>query len=284
MIGQQMRQHIQLLTQMTLLTSYDPMWQTLNQHCKEMTNELFSKSLIIKSTNQQQMSTSIFAQDNLFPSLGVVQEWEKMSQNPTEVLKTTKGEKYNMSPKLIDFMANKSGAFVYPQLLPQSAISPAEDKMVFWSGGEDELIALQLEEYEKSNPNAKKSQANCLKDIHKNLIRNKTVPQIRSRYKNQTKKVLVEKGKNDTNTHGSGPINAILYYKEHKKAPRNTELYRLLPYGGNNVWMKLKDMPLSEFPSLWKKQIQKLNGIEATEGGGELPESKMVQGFSSSGN
>ena len=283
MIGQQMRQHIQLLTQMTLLTSYEPMWQTLNQHCKEMTNELFNKSLIIKSTNQQQMSTSIFAQDNLFPSLGVVQEWEKLSQNPTDVVKTTKGEKYNMSHQLMDFMANKPGAFIYPQLLPQSAISPAEDKMVFWSGGEDELIALQLEDYEKSNPNAKKSQASCLKNIHRNLIRNKTVPQIRSRYKNQTKKVLIEKGKSDVNVQGNGPMNAILYYREHKKAPRNTELYRMLPYGGTGSWLKLKDMPLSEFPIMWRKYLEKLSGSEATEGGSELSDTAPVQEFSNSG-
>ena len=283
MIGQQIRQHIQLLTQMTLLTSYDPMWQTLNQHCKEMTNELFTKSLIINSTKQHPMSTSIFAQNNLFPSLGVVQEWEKLSENPSEVAKTTKGEKYNLSPKLINFMANKSGAFIYPQLLPHSAISPAEDKMVFWSGGEDELIALQLEEYERSNPSTKKSQASCLKDIHKNLIRNKTVPQIRSRYKNQTKRVLVEKGKNDTNTNGSGPMNAILYYKENRKAPRNTELYRLLPHEGNNAWMKLKDMPVSDFPINWRKYILKLNGIDATEGGGEISDPKTIPEFSSAG-
>jgi len=279
MIGQQMRQHIQLLTQMTLLTSHDPMWQTLNQHCKEMTNELFTKSLVIQSTEQRQINSSIFAQDNLFPSLGVVQEWEKLSLSPTEVVKTTKGEKYNMSPKLIEFMANKT-AFMYPQLLPQSAISPAEDKMVFWSGGEDELIALQLEDYERSNPNAKKSQANCLRNIHRNLIRNKTVPQIRSRYKNQTKKVLIEKDKSDINTAGNGPMNAILYYKENRKAPRNSELYQLLPYGGNSVWMKLKDMPLSEFPILWRKYIQNLNGIEATEGGNEILETLPVQELS----
>ena len=282
MIGQQMRQHIQLLTQMTLLTSHDPMWQTLNQHCKEMTNELFTKSLVIQSTEQRQINSSIFAQDNLFPSLGVVQEWEKLSLSPTEVVKTTKGEKYNMSPKLIEFMANKT-AFMYPQLLPQSAISPAEDKMVFWSGGEDELIALQLEDYERSNPNAKKSQANCLRNIHRNLIRNKTVPQIRSRYKNQTKKVLIEKDKSDINTAGNGPMNAILYYKENRKAPRNSELYQLLPYGGNSVWMKLKDMPLSEFPILWRKYIQNLNGIEATEGGNEILETLPVQELSYQG-
>jgi hypothetical protein len=282
MIGQQMRQHIQLLTQMTLLTSFDPMWQTLNGHCKEMTNELFSKSLIIKSTNHQQMSTSMFAQDNLFPSLGLVQEWEKLSSSPTEILKTAKGEKYNVSPKLMEFMANKPGAFLYPQLLPHSAINPAEDKMVFWSSGEDELIALKLEEYEKSNPSSKKSQASCLKTIHKHLIRNKTVPQIRSRYKNQTKKILVEKGKNDVNLSGSGPMNAILYYKEHQIAPRVTEFYQRIPYEAD-AWRKLKDMPPTYVPPVWRKYMQRLKGEDATEGVTEVSDVHSVQERSNTG-
>jgi len=283
MIGQQMRQHIQLLTQMTLLTSYDPMWQTLNGHCKEMTNELFSKSLIIKSTNNQQMSRSMFAQDNLFPSLGVVQEWEKCSSSPTEILKTAKGEKYNVSPKLMEFMANKSGAFLYPQLLPQSAINPAEDKMVFWSSGEDELIALKLEDYEKNNASSKKSQASCLKTIHTQLIRNKTVPQIRSRYKNQTKKILVEKGKNDVNLSGNGPMNAILYYKEHKIAPRVGDYYHITPCQGEYVWKTLKDMPTTYVPPVWRKYMQRLKGEDATEGATEISEVNNVQELSNAG-
>ena len=76
---------------------------------------------------------------------------------------------------------------------------------------------------------------------------------------------------------------SILYYKENRKAPRNSELYQLLPYGGNNVWMKLKDMPLSEFPVLWRKYIQNLNGIEATEGGNEILETLPVQELSYQG-
>ena len=284
MIGQQIRQHIQLLTQMTLLTSKEPMWQNLNDHCKEMTNELFSKSLVIKSTDQHQTHTSIVAQANLFPSLGVVQEWENLQFSPTEVQQGNKGEKYNLSPKLMEFMCDKPGAFIYPHLLPHSAINPAEDKMVFWSSGEDELIALQLEDYEKSNPSSKKCQANCLKDIHKNLIRNKTVPQIRSRYKNQTKKILIEKGKNDSSSSGNGGMNAILFYKEYKTAPRNSDFYQHVPYQTNDIWKKLKDMPLDDAPIVWKKHIGKLRGEkDLSEGGTDIIDTRPGQVYSNSG-
>ena len=78
-------------------------------------------------------------------------------------------------------------------------------------------------------------------------------------------------------------MNAILYYKEHRKAPRNTELYRLLPHEENNAWMKLKDMPVSDFPINWRKYILKLNGIDATEGGGEISDPKTITDFSSAG-
>ena len=63
LIAQQMRQHIQLLTQMSLLTAKDDYWQELHTDCRGMLSELMNRSF-----NQQY---SIYAQDNLFPSIQV---------------------------------------------------------------------------------------------------------------------------------------------------------------------------------------------------------------------
>ena len=63
LIAQQMRQHIQLLTQMALLTSKDEIWRELHQYCRKMLTELMTRSF-----SQQY---SIYAQDNLFPSMQV---------------------------------------------------------------------------------------------------------------------------------------------------------------------------------------------------------------------
>ena len=63
LIAQQMRQHIQLLTQMSLLTAKDDHWQELHTDCRGMLSELMNKSF-----SQQY---SIYAQDNLFPSIQV---------------------------------------------------------------------------------------------------------------------------------------------------------------------------------------------------------------------
>ena len=63
LIAQQMRQHIQLLTQMSLLTAKDDHWQELHTDCRGMLSELMNRSF-----SQQY---SIYAQDNLFPSIQV---------------------------------------------------------------------------------------------------------------------------------------------------------------------------------------------------------------------
>ena len=63
LIAQQMRQHIQLLTQMSLLTAKDDYWQELHTDCRGMLSELMNRSF-----SQQY---SIYAQDNLFPSIQV---------------------------------------------------------------------------------------------------------------------------------------------------------------------------------------------------------------------
>ena len=269
MIAQQMRQHIQLLTQMTLLTSHDPTWKGLQDDCKDMTKELVNTSF--------SQGYSIFAQDNLFPSLGVVQEWEALSQSPTEIQKTIRGTKYSISPQLMEFMASKT-VFIYPQLLPQSAIDPTEDKMVFWSTGEDDLIALRLEDYEKSRTDMKKCQQTCLKNISENLIRKKTVRQIRSRYKNQTKKLLQTKMDSD-----GGSINSILYYKLYKHAPRNSSFCHLLPYHASQI-LAPKHVSLSELPPVWNDYVKKLRGepdmsINITE----MVEKKSFQALSKQG-
>ena len=63
LIAQQMRQHIQLLTQMSLLTAKDDHWQELHTDCRGMLSELVTRSF-----SQQY---SVYAQDNLFPSIQV---------------------------------------------------------------------------------------------------------------------------------------------------------------------------------------------------------------------
>ena len=67
-ISQQMRQHIQLLTQMSLLSSKDLQWEVLNKDCKHMLDELYNRSY----NNYY----SVYNQDNLCPSLNMLEQWE----------------------------------------------------------------------------------------------------------------------------------------------------------------------------------------------------------------
>ena len=64
-----MRQHIQLLAQMALLTSKDDQWSDLHQDSKFMLSDIMSRSF-----NQQY---SIHAQDNLFPSIQMLADWDR---------------------------------------------------------------------------------------------------------------------------------------------------------------------------------------------------------------
>ena len=107
LVGQQMRQHIQLTTQMALLTSKsdDPQFTDSHLQCRSILSEIMTKSFCVQY--------SMFAQDNLFSSIKLVDDWNSNSMSVTQ----GKG----LSPSLMDLMGN-STAFIYPSLLPASAM------------------------------------------------------------------------------------------------------------------------------------------------------------------
>ena len=79
-------------------------------------------------------------------------------------------------------------------------------------------------------------------------------------------------------------MNAILFYKEYKTAPRNSDFYQHVPYQTNNIWKKLRDMPLDDAPIVWKKHIGKLRGEkDLSEGGTDTIDTKPGQEYSNSG-
>jgi hypothetical protein len=74
LLAQQMRQHIQLATQMALLTSKEPQWQELYSDSRTMLAECMSKSF--------ERQYSVYAQDNLFSSMAVLDEWDSSACLP----------------------------------------------------------------------------------------------------------------------------------------------------------------------------------------------------------
>ncbi len=143
-IGQQMRQHIQLLTQMSLLTSKDVQWQELHSDCRNMLSELMSRSYSCQY--------SIYAQDNLYSSINLLSEWDGCFARASQQKETKhekKSKKFELTDELVNFIADKP-AFIYPELLPTCALKPigvgCEEKPYF-AKAEDDLIALALEHF-----------------------------------------------------------------------------------------------------------------------------------------
>lgn len=68
LLAQQMRQHIQLLTQMTLLSSKDDLWKELYTDCRAMLSECSTRA-----SNPY----SVYNQDNLASSIQLTDEWDR---------------------------------------------------------------------------------------------------------------------------------------------------------------------------------------------------------------
>ena len=140
-INQQMRQHIQLLTQMSLLTSKDMQWDELHKDCRHMLNEVYSRS----------SGYSVYNQDNLYPSLNMLDAWDKNPALPsafkdTKLKNNRKVPKLDLNPEMIKFMG-ESQAFPYPEMLPISALKETREKALendkpYFAKAEDNLIAL----------------------------------------------------------------------------------------------------------------------------------------------
>ena len=243
LIAQQMRQHIQLITQMSLLTSNSEQWSELHNDCQNMMNELMNRSF-----NQQY---SMYAQDNLFPSINLLSEWDHLQKSPTDTKIVSKRPKLN--PELIEFMSEKS-AFIYPELLPIVALrnnyytnsKTGEDK-VFFAKGEDDLIALGLEHFyggtDKWKVKSNKGLTDAYNYISSSIMRGKTVKQLRLRVKNRKDKCR----KNEPN--------AIIYYFQHNQAPRDA-LNELQTYDANCI-VAPKYLDPQKLPEVWREVLRK---------------------------
>ena len=210
-IAQQMRQHIQLLTQMSLLSSKDKHWEVLNNDCKHMLHELYNRSY--------SNAYSVYNQENLCPSLNLLEQWDNQLSTVPTVIKEYKGKpKHELSMDLVKFVGDHSSiAFPYPEMLPCSALKPSTPKMLendkpYFAKAEDNLIVLGLETYFDGTDRWKKEgYAKAAAFVSKNLMRSKTAKHIRVRIKNRKDKCRIQSE------------NAITYYHQHNAAPKIAE-------------------------------------------------------------
>ena len=178
-LGLQFQQHIQLLTQMSLLSSHSPQWSGVRSQTDRMMSDMFRHSV--------QCQASVVAQPNLLPSLAVVREWDQEGTNPTVITKNKNSVKhrkrnryFNLSSRLMDFMARQT-VFYFPLLLPVMALSEDESRII-WSPAEDHLLAFAMRE---AVPLARKPGLKELSfAVQRRFMRTKSAKQIKDRIRN----------------------------------------------------------------------------------------------------
>ncbi|XP_067831955.1 GON-4-like protein isoform X2 [Heptranchias perlo] len=160
-LQQQMQQHVQLLTQVHLLTSIN---SSLDQEAE--TSKLFLKELasFAEKANEIHLAKgpgfrSMFSPCNLRESLELAEEFGK-SVKPRVKIAPPRDERKmsrrfdesNYLPREVAWILATGKVFMYPELLPHSALQPKHPKDKAWfSKGEDNLLVLGLKHFEETD-------------------------------------------------------------------------------------------------------------------------------------
>ncbi|XP_076351620.1 uncharacterized protein LOC143247429 isoform X2 [Tachypleus tridentatus] len=215
LLNQQMRMHVQLLTQMCLLSKDITGLERYSHIAFSFLEELYTFS-------QRQLPgdrLSVFKAQNLEESLRIV-KCDDSSESKEILEPVSKYKKKNHRFAISDLVKQTlafSNVFIYPELLPHSGFQcfPEKNK-IFFTKAEDHLIALGLEQFlpltEYPNMHAK------LIQIH--MLPTKNEQQIRIRIKNA-------KGSNTTDE------NPIKYYFKYHVAPPVAQVIK--PFDSESV-------------------------------------------------
>ncbi|XP_067878958.1 GON-4-like protein isoform X2 [Heterodontus francisci] len=160
-LQQQMQQHVQLLTQVHLLTSIN---SNLSQEAE--TSKLFLKELDSFAKKASELYSakgpdfsSTFSPCNLTEALALIEEFGKSIKPHVKVPAPKDDQKMsrrfdesNYLPKEVAWILATRKVFMYPELLPHSALQPKHPKDKAWfSKGEDNLLVLGLKHFEDTD-------------------------------------------------------------------------------------------------------------------------------------
>ncbi|XP_041429800.1 GON-4-like protein isoform X2 [Xenopus laevis] len=250
-LQQQMQQHVQLLTQMNLLTCHN---QQLSQPAElshmflmELSSFAERSTMHRRMTNPQFQST--FQTWNLNQALQLLHDFHQQvpeEGGPPEPLKKNASEVTSL-PKHVAWIMATRPLFMYPELLPICALKEKGPRdRVYFTKAEDNLLALGLKHFEGTDYYKPL--------ISKYLVTAKSAQQLTVRIKNLTMKKTAD--------------NIIKFYKRTKllpvmfklcddvqwrdaKAPVEREKHRL-PF-----WLKANLSSIEEEFGKYKKEVQK---------------------------
>lgn len=238
-LDEQMRMHVQLLTQEFLLSKDDPALKTVTSIAYDLLEEI----------NRFGMRDFPVGQRSAFNSYNLEEAWRLVSGSnflnlsskaSTGVSKSAR-RGTNINFHIRNIIAN-SRVFIYPELLPSCGfLSCVEKSKVTFTQAEDHLIALGLEQFQ---PLQGFSSIHLIKTL---LLPPKTESQIRFRIKN-VKSAQFTKD------------NPIKYYFKHNKAPTINQTIR--PFNPD-LMMAPCEQPVELLPEWMKPFIQRHSAVIA---------------------
>nr|CAH7758945.1 unnamed protein product [Callosobruchus chinensis] len=252
LLQQQMRQHVQLLTQNFILAYHNPEFHYYSSQLKE-----YLLNLLLLCDNKER---SMFNAINLKNAVQLVNRWEALVATENEAVIKMKMHVSSTLAKMVDYkqMGNtyiptfptlifdtiaKSDVFIYPSLLPKIPFKSAKmfKGITPFTNSEDNLIALGLEQFVSLSLFTRRGElqwkAACVL-IHEHIMPYRDVNTI----KNHIQKCKSYRCAD----------NPIRYYFERKKAP--TTVHYVTDLNQMKILPPCRREP-AELPYQWKNFI-----------------------------
>ncbi|XP_046451509.1 uncharacterized protein LOC124199645 isoform X2 [Daphnia pulex] len=260
MLSEQMRKHVQLLTQMHLITAQQSDLKPVTEGCHSMLQELVPL--------KERMEIA-----NLDEALDLVKRWEtvvtkasseELRKYQRQVVNYGKKkkflkcsgknlERFPFNPKMVEMMA-ESRIFIYPELLPTLAIFQAErGPSCRMSPHEDQLIAMGIERFTPFNEDyfsgSQKSMSLLICSmISQYILPHRTAKEIKARIKS---KCLP-----------TSPDNPIKFYLENQEAP---SVHHVIQPFDRYSTRKLSEIPSFLLPSRWREFFSFSNAVDSLQ-------------------
>ncbi|XP_001367046.1 GON-4-like protein isoform X1 [Monodelphis domestica] len=201
-LQQQMQQHVQLLTQIYLLSSANPSLSSEANTTKMFLRELgtFAQSSVVLHHQFNPKFQTMFQPCNLKGAMQLIEDFHShihIDWSPRKNVKKSASE-FPCLPKQVAWILATSKVFMYPELLPICSLKAKNPRdKIFFTKAEDNLLALGLKHFEGTEfPKPL---------ISKYLLTAKSAHQLTVRIKNLNI--------------NRAPDNIIKYYKKTKQLP-----------------------------------------------------------------
>ncbi|KAH1007204.1 hypothetical protein HUJ04_004470 [Dendroctonus ponderosae] len=246
-IEQQMRQHVQMLTQNFFLTYEHPEYHSYSKTLKEY---LLNLKFLANGKNY-----SMFSPVNLLPALDLIEKWEVLCASNSETVRQCrehvqqqllKSIQYRMGrnwefiatfPKLILETISNSEVFVYPGLLPKIPFKSQEFSSYrsSFTEAEDHLLAFSLDQFRNflGNNTSTREVVSHVKEL---IMPHRDVTKIMRHIRNRK--------------HPQSPSNPIQQYLLHNKLRPVVHYF----YPLNEIVPPCKRCP-EELPEQWRNFI-----------------------------